>query len=499
MNSESRMMRSRESIGRAVPSYLFSILLLFAVTLLLWLLRDVLTLANFSLIYILVILVVAVWLGLGPALTAAIASFFGFNFFLIRPYYTLTVEDPRELLDLLIFLLVALIASQVASYARRQAEAARMRASEQELLYDLSRAYNQMTDSDGVIQEFGRVLREALGAEAVSLLPESRDPATEARVSDTATTTSYLLLSAGESVYGTLRVAFAATPSPAQTRLLMACTVQTAMAVQRIELAGRAQRSRALEEADRMKTALLHAVSHDLRTPITIIKSSANNLQALSDRLAADERLEMAHTIEEEADYLDRLVGNLLDMSRLQAGALVLHRDWNALGEIAADAAARAWQLYEAERVQLDFSEEMPLVYCDYALLLRALGNIVENSLRYEPPDSQVVIGGETGDSDAGRPEARVVVASHGITIPDEEKALIMEPFYKEPETATAKAPESRSRDGHVGLGLAIARGIVQAHQGRIWVEDTPGGGATFVMALPLGAEELAHDAGPHR
>jgi two-component system, OmpR family, sensor histidine kinase KdpD len=242
-----------------------------------------------------------------------------------------------------------------------------------------------------------------------------------------------------------------------------------------------------------MKTALLHAVSHDLRTPITIIKSSASNLQGLNERLSPPERLEMAHTIEEEADFLDKLVGNLLDMSRLQAGALVLHRDWNALGEITADVAARAWQLYQSERVQLDFPEELPLVYFDYALLLRALSNIVENALRYEPPTSQVVIRGEVAPGDAGEPEARIVIENHGSTVPDEDKALIMEAFYHDRKGLAGGDERAGSRGGHAGLGLAIASGIVAAHRGRIWVEDTPGGGATFVVALPLADEEPGH------
>jgi two-component system, OmpR family, sensor histidine kinase KdpD len=280
-------------------NYLLSALFLAPVTLFLWLLRDVLTLANFSLIYILVILVIAVWLGMGPAVLAAFASFFSFNFFLIRPYYTLTVEDPRDLLDLFIFLLVALIASQVAANARRQAEMARLRAAEQELLYDLSSGLNQLADSGDVLRELQRVLHQALGVDEMILLPDTSPPPT-GDAPDSGGTTSYLLLSAGENVYGTLRVVFPHSPSQSQTRLFMACTVQTAMALHRIELSRRAQRSRTLEEADRMKTALLRAVSHDLRTPITIIKTSASNLQGLSERLSPPERLEMAHTIERQ-------------------------------------------------------------------------------------------------------------------------------------------------------------------------------------------------------
>jgi two-component system sensor histidine kinase KdpD len=151
----------------------------------------------------------------------------------------------------------------------------------------------------------------------------------------------------------------------------------------------------------------------------------------------------------------------------LQAGALKLHEDWTAVSEIAGDVAAQAWQRHQSTRIHLDFPDDLPLVHCDQGLMLQALSNVSENALRYEPPESQVEIRGAFDDQ-----EVRLVVVNHGPTIPPEEKEHIMEPFY-------------RGGNGQVGLGLAISEGIVAAHHGRIWVEDTPGGGATFVIALP--------------
>ncbi|MCI0399148.1 MAG: DUF4118 domain-containing protein [Chloroflexi bacterium] len=456
------MWQRQSPAGHPLIKYVTAVFLVAAVTLLLWILRDALTLANFSLLYTLATLVTAIWLGTGPSLLAAGTSFVCFNFFLIRPFYTLKVEDPRELLDLFIFLLVAVIAGQLAAYARKQADAARLNAAEQNFLYSLSSSFNQLTDREGIYAELQRVVRESLGARDVSVLPQMREAATTEDA-----TTSYLLLQAGEHIYGALQATFAAPPSPSQSRLLMACAVQAAMALQRIDLTEHAQRSHTLEEADKLKTALLHAVSHDLRTPITIIKTSASNLYTLHDRLPEEKQLEMIRAIDNEVDHLDRLVGNLLDMSRLKAGAMVINKDWNALSEIAGDVAARAWQLSRQERIKLIFPEEMPLVRCDYGLMLQALGNIVDNVLRYEPAGSQVEIRGSYSAS-----EVQIAIVNHGETISPEEKELIMEPFY-------------HGRDGHIGLGLAISKGIVEAHQGKIWVEDTPGGGATFVVSLP--------------
>jgi two-component system sensor histidine kinase KdpD len=237
----------------------------------------------------------------------------------------------------------------------------------------------------------------------------------------------------------------------------------------------------AFEEADRLKTALLQAVSHDLRTPLTIIKTSASNIRALHERLPEGERQEMLESIETAADQLDRMVGDLLDLSRLEAGALPLHEDWTALSDIAGDVAARAWVLHHEERIQLRIPDDMPLVRCDYGLILQALGNVVENSLRYEPAGRRIEIHGECLTD-----EVRLAVINHGPSIPPGQRERIMEPFYHQ-------------AGGHIGLGLAISKGIVEAHHGRFWVEDTPGGGATFILALPRESVEGQAHGDPDR
>jgi two-component system sensor histidine kinase KdpD len=170
---------------------------------------------------------------------------------------------------------------------------------------------------------------------------------------------------------------------------------------------------------------------------------------------------------------LNKLVGNLLDLSRLQAGALTLNKEFNSLEEVAGDVAARIWQTTGSERIQIRFPEDMPLAVFDYGLILQALSNLAENALRYEPPDSQIEIQGCVGES-----EALLKVINHGETIALEDREHIMEPFY-------------HGKDGHIGLGLPIAKGIVEAHHGSLRLEDTPGVGATFVLALPITETEI--------
>jgi two-component system sensor histidine kinase KdpD len=445
-----------------VRNYAMAVLLAFLTTGVLWLLRDDLTQANFSLVYLFVVFLIAIRQGTGPSLVAATVSFLGFNFVLVKPYYTFIVADPRELLDLIIFFVTAILTGQLAARARQQAETARRRAHERDILYRLTSAFNQLTTTEGVYNALKQVLTDELSARHVYTLPYTNDKMPQDQ------TIAYVLLQTGDQIYGTLCVSFDQPPTPFQLRLLNTCAAHGAMALQRIDLTERARKSQSFEEADRLKTALLHAVSHDLRTPITIIKTSVSNLLNLHSSLPEPERVDMLATIESEADHLNKMVGNLLDMSRLQAGALQLNVELNSLEEIAGEVAARAYELTGQERIKIDFPEEMPLVPFDYGLLLQALTNLVDNALRYEPAESQVVIQGIIHEG-----EVRMAVVNHGPNIPIQERNHIMEPFY-------------RGKDGHVGLGLPIAKGIVEAHHGKLWIEDTPGGGATFVLSLLL-------------
>jgi two-component system, OmpR family, sensor histidine kinase KdpD len=450
-----------------VRRYLFSAAIFIVVTILAWILRETLTLANFTTIYVLVVLVIAINHGTVLALIAAVVSFLCINFFLVRPYYTFVVADPREILDLIVFLVVAMLTGQLAARARQQKETARQRAYEQEILYRLTRSFNQITTSDEVYKALTHMLQTDLAARQAHILPYATDTISPDQ------TVYYLLLQAGEKIYATLCVAFDDKLTSQQERLNNACASQAAMALYRIDLTERARKSQQFEEADRLKTAILHAVSHDLRTPITIIKTSANNLRDLRERLSPTERDELATTIETEAAQLDKLVGNLLDMSRLQAGAFQLNSDLNSLEEVAGEAAARVWQLTKQERIKIVFADSISLVRFDYGLILQALSNILDNALRYESPDRLIEIQGCVQDD-----EAQIRVVNHGEAILESEREHIMEPFY-------------RGKEGHVGLGLPIAKGIVEAHYGRLDVEDTPGGGVTFVIGLPIEKQKL--------
>lgn len=441
--------------------YILAAVLPLGATLFLWLLRDILTSENFSLVYLLIVLVIAINQGTGPSLFAALTGFLCFNFFLVKPLYTFLVADPRDILGLTIYLVSATLTGRLASYARNQRRNAEQRANELNVLYAAATTFNQVTDTEQVYEALRRVIKARLFARDVEFVPTF--PATIPDPSHI-----YLRLNAGEKLYTVLHVTFAKVPTASVAQVVAACASHAAVALQRIELAKRAQQSKTFEEADRLKTAILHSVSHDLRTPITIIKTSASNLLRLDSSMPAETRQDTLAGIETEADHLDKMVGNLLDISRLKAGALQINEALNSLEEVVGDVAARAWQVTHEERIEIDFPADMPLVNFDYGLLLQAISNLVENALRYEPAGSHIRIMGCVRSN-----EAHVALINHGANISPDEREIIMEPFY-------------HGEGGHSGLGLAIARGIIEAHQGRLWIEDTPGGGATFTFSLPL-------------
>jgi two-component system sensor histidine kinase KdpD len=251
------------------------------------------------------------------------------------------------------------------------------------------------------------------------------------------------------------------------------CTVGVVVA-QRARLVEESNRVQLLEEMDRLRAALIGSVSHDLRTPLASIKASISDLADPALRLSDEDRVMLLRTTEEETDRLTRLVTNLLDMSRIQAGALVPHRSATPLDELISAVAARLAPMMRQHRLTVDVPEGLPLADVDYLLVEQVFSNLLENAARYTPPGTAVTVSG-VAVPDAGQVEVRVVDHGHGVAEGEQER--IFDQFYR---------LRAESRDIGTGMGLAIVKGIVEAHGGRIWVEPTPGGGATFALRLPV-------------
>jgi two-component system sensor histidine kinase KdpD len=258
---------------------------------------------------------------------------------------------------------------------------------------------------------------------------------------------------------------------PDQLHLLESLVNQVALAIERTRLAEEAQKAHVRVETERMRNAILSSVSHDLRTPLATITGAASSLLDQQGRIDPTTRLEMTRSIYREADRLDRLLRNLLDMMRIEAGAVQLNKEWHPLDEVVGAALARLEERLRDHTVNTAFPADLPLVLVDGVLLEQVVINLVENAAKYAPAGSAIDLSASASNRDV-----IVEVADRGPGIPLGEEARIFDKFYR------AKP----AREGGVGLGLTICRGIVEAHGGRIWAENRSGGGALFRFSIPL-------------
>lgn len=264
---------------------------------------------------------------------------------------------------------------------------------------------------------------------------------------------------------------------------IVGCTVGVVVAqMQRAQRA--ADRTRMLEEVDRLRAALMGSVSHDLRTPLASIKASISDLADPALALSDEDRATLLRTTEEETDRLARLVTNLLDMSRIQAGGLVPHRSATPLDELIAGVVARLTGMFREHPLHVEVADGLPLADVDYLLVEQVLSNLLENAVRYTPPGTAVTVRAGTGP---GGGEVEVAVVDHGPGVAEEERDRIFDEFYR--LRAGGAAPFG------TGMGLAIVKGIVEAHGGCIGVSETPGGGATFAFRLPVAPETVPDEA----
>ena len=415
---------------------------------------------SLGVLYVFAVLPVAVAWGTPYGVFVAIASMLAFNFFFLSPLYTLDLADGRNWLALAVYLATAVVVGDLASRARRRAAEAEQREREAALLADIATELlrgSRLDDKlDGVEERTAEVLgissvRIVLGEETTGHPHEAPHPlSVDGRPVGTVYTP--------EKEEGALRI---------QQQLLPAIASLLAVARERETLERQAFDAEALRRSDAIKTALIQTVSHDLRTPLATIEQALGGLESGDLHLTEEDRAELLQTIRAEHTRLKRLVENLLDLSRLQAGAAASSPELWTADQLVAQALE---ELPDSERVRVSARPDLPPVRVDAVQIQRALVNLLENALRVSPPGEEVHVR-----LTATRKELLVRITDHGPGIPDEERERIFEPFHR------AGAPQLRGP----GLGLAIARGFAQANDGRLWVESRPGQGASFVLALP--------------
>jgi two-component system sensor histidine kinase KdpD len=421
----------------------------------------------------------AIW-GLGPGITAALCAFFGFNYFFISPYYTFTVHRPEDVVVLLVFLIVAVVISQLVGRAQAGMAAAAAREQEATQLYELSTALAGIKDNQSIARILAEQIRSMFGGESVEIKLASQ-PSADLRLPTSSNGSSFpsrsaelaMPIQAVRGIVGSIRIWRKAPAFSARERqLLRTFASQGALALERAALTQAESRAKLLEESDRFKSSLLSSVSHDLRTPLATIKAAASSLRGGEVSWDSPARSELVAAIDDEADHLNMLVGNLLDMSRIESGALRPQRQWNLLSEIVQTVLGRMRHLTENHRLEIDIPENLPLVPVDFIQMEQVFTNLITNSTKYAPAGSLIHIEARA-QNDA---EVLVQVKNQGPPVPEEHLARIFDKFYR----ITAA-----DRITGTGLGLSICKGIIEAHGGRIWAENLPAGFA-FKFALPL-------------
>jgi two-component system sensor histidine kinase KdpD len=495
--------------------YLQSIALVGLATLVGEVIDPVVSPANLVMLFLLAVVIASLRLGRGPAIVAAVFSVVGFNFFFVPPRYTFAVADPQYLITFGSLLIVGLAISTLASQVREQAEVARRRETQTATLYALSRDLASAVGLDEIMQAVITHIGQTFDREVAVFLPvgerltapgvspgfgldedklavaawafQHGRPAGRHTDTLSAADARYLPLKTARGVVGVLGLKLARSgldSTPEQRRLMEAFASQTALAIERANLAETARQAELLRQTEKLQTALLNSISHDLRTPLASITGSLSSL--LDDEAAFNPatRQELLKTAHEEAGRLNQLVGNLLDMSRLEAGALKISYQPSDIQDVIGAALQRLDGLLAGREVKVDLPPDLPLLPLDFVLVVQALVNVLDNAVKYSPPDAPIEVRAQVSGN-----SLQLEIADRGPGLPPDDLTRIFDKFYRGPHTAPGIPSDRRKRSDAppgTGLGLSISSGIIEAHGGRIWAENRPGGGLIIKLLLPL-------------
>lgn len=516
---------------------------------------------NISIIYLLVVLALASTRGRYSAILASLVAFLAFDFFLVPPLYVFTINRVEEWIALFVFLVTAILTSQLAAALRERAEQAARREQETRILYDLVRITAREEKPEHQLQAIVQSIVEVFASWGVRDCAVLQADATGAfhvqasayqprdqmmLSSDEKTIASWVMnhgrtmglyedssfapspathfiqrilmrttwggrvpqrslllipLNVGQKIVGILRLRMLADPRRLshderleeenehpniRTAFFNTFLDQASSLIERAHLQRENMRIAVLQRTDALRASLLSSVSHDLRTPLTSIKAAASSL--LQEDVSWDEeaRRSFARSIEREADRLNRLVSNLLDMSRIEEGALKPEKDWYSLKMLVHEVVGRLEPLLEGRTVHTNLPADLLMVDLDYVQIDQVLTNLLENTFRYTPPQSPIDVEAHTEGE-----HVMLTVADRGPGIPTTDLERVFDKFYR-----VLHGPHSTENPGYPGhptgsgLGLAVCRGVVEAHGGRIWAAQRDGGGLAVHVVLPMGEQE---------
>jgi two-component system sensor histidine kinase KdpD len=450
--------------------------------------------ASLSLLFLTGVLIVAAQSGVGPSLFASVLSFLAFNFFFTNPYYTLNVADEGDVATLLFFLIIAAITGNTA--ARMQREMAKRKRSIQRIsaLYEFSRHLSSAAGTEAVLEALAVHLMRSLDRPVCVYIVEPegilrvRARAGEARevpresIEKAWACKSYEPVVIGQWTF--LILVISGTPvglvtlsgelDAEQTDLARSFSEQAGIAMDRTQLVADLEQARLVSETEQLRSALLSSVSHDLRTPLASIIGSTTSLLEYGGSFSDENRKELLATVVEEAQRLDRHIQNLLDMTRLGQGSLVLKRDWVDVHDIVSSAMNRMSDALKGLNIEIDISSSVPLLWVHGVLIEQAMVNLLDNAIRFSPDGGHITIS-------AWLDEDNVVIelCDEGPGVPEEEREKIFDMFY------TVRRGDRGNFQG-TGLGLAICRGMVAAHSGTVIAHDGKNGRGTCMrITLP--------------
>jgi two-component system sensor histidine kinase KdpD len=463
--------------------------------------------ANLVMLYLVSVVVSAIFLGRGPSLLATVLGVLAFDFFLVPPQFTLAVDDTQYFITFIGLFIVSLVISSLTTRVSEQAEAAIRREAQTSALYKLSRDLTSSTDLNNVVEIIISRIGQAFGREVAIFLPEGGQfhlfasspgyhpdenelavaiwafehdrPA--GRGTDTLPATSIRCLPL-KTLNGLVGVLGVRPKDPGsfltseQRQTLAAFANQSALAIERATLAERARQAELLQTAEKLQTALLNSISHDLRTPLVSITGALSALDDEGESLDYSSRNALIENARGEADRLNRLVGNLLSMTRIESGAIKLHIEPGDIQDLIGTALEQLSRRIEKNKVEINVPADFPLVPMDFALMVQVIVNLMENAVKYSPENSLIELSAILTDG-----KAQIQIADRGVGIPAEDLTRVFDKFYR------VQRPENVSG---TGLGLSIGKGIVEAHRGNIYATPREGGGTIITVELPLEEEQ---------
>ena len=467
-------------------------------------LRPFINPTNLVMLYLVVVMVTAVWLGRWPAIMASFLSVLAFDVIFVPPYYTFVVADAEYLLTFAGLLAVGLVISSLATRAQEQAQSARRRENQTAALYELSQRLATVSSLADIAQtavahinttlhspaaifladdnrERCRLLastavyeQESEGLAVVDWVFRHGQPAGSHTDTLNGVAAYYMPLKTSGSVIGVLSVEvsddFRHSFASEQRYLLNAIASQTALALEKARLTEEARQTKLLEETEKLQTTLLNSISHDLRTPLASITGALSSILDDANLLSEAAKLDLVQTAWEQSLRLNRLVGNLLDITRLESGALKIRCQPYEVQELVGATLAQMAHRLQGRIVKHNLPNDLPHVAIDLTLMIQALMNLLDNAVKYAPPEAPIEVEAypEAGD-------VILAVKDRGPGLPEAELERIFHKFYRLDPGGV----------GGTGLGLSITQGIVAAHNGRVWAQNRPGGGAAFFMRLP--------------